>query len=96
MIVFGWPSVIIGLTVQFPGILRRSARLAFFGALLSLGFCFYIMLSPPPFRWFGFLAASGNFVSAVAVVKRRPLLAATALLPFAMLAAGVALEVLTQ
>ena len=96
LIVFGWPSVLVGLILQLAGIVRRNTLLAFSGAVISLGFCAYIVFSPPPFRWFGLVAMVGNFLSAVAVMKRRSGSAAIALVPFFVLVIYLALKVLAQ
>ena len=93
MVVFGWPSAVLGGVLLIAGVLRQNTKLSIVGALVSTGFCIYVSLNPAPFRWLGLLAVSGNFLSAFAVRKHSYALAAISVIPFFLVALYLAVAV---
>ena len=95
-IIFGWPGAILGGALLASGIVFRKFGLSIAGAVIATGFCAYAILIPPPFRWFGVLALTGNYLSAVAIRGQAVVWAAALLIPFAVLAVVLAFAVLAQ
>lgn len=96
MIIFGWPSAILGGILLLVGIFRRNAMLSIAGAVVAAGFCLYISLNPAPFRWLGLVAVTGNFMSAIAVRRNATVLATLSIIPFFLVAVYLAYAVLNE
>ena len=96
MVVFGWPSAILGGTLLIVGVIRRSVKLAVIGAIVSAGFCVYISLNPAPFRWLGLLAISGNFLGPVMVRRNAHALAGISITPFVLVTLFLAYAVINE
>lgn len=96
MIIFGWPSAVLGGILLVAGIVRRSTKFSIAGAVVSAGFCVYISMNPAPFRWLGLLALSANFLSAFAVRKHAYAFAAISTMPFFLISLFLAYAVLNE
>lgn len=81
-VVYGWPSALSGLALLALGPVLRRAWLSAIGAVLSAGFCAYMLMSPPPVRWLGAIALIGNFSSVAAVHQKKHAVAYLLLVPF--------------
>lgn len=92
-IVFGWPSAFIGLALLVVGIVVRKTWVVGLGALVAAGFCVYLAMNPMPFRLLGLFAIASNGCAAIAVQRRRLLLASTCLLPFLAVSAYLVVAV---
>jgi len=96
IIVFGWPSAILGWILLASGMVLRKAKVTAIGAAVATGFCAYVSMNPPPIRWFGLVAFAGNWVSVVAIRRRSPGWAAASMLPFIVLIMLAAYAVFAQ
>jgi len=96
IIIFGWPGAIVGTVLMATGIVLSKPGLSFSGAVIATGFCLYIAMNPPPFRWIGLLALLCNFLSAVAVRRQATAAATTLVIPFLLMESYLAYAVLTE
>jgi hypothetical protein len=80
-IVFGWPSLIVGSILVVVGVALRRAAITAAGALIAVGFLAYLAMNPYPTRLFGLLALTANAAAALAVWRRRTVLAWLSLIP---------------
>ncbi|MBT8445576.1 MAG: hypothetical protein HKO62_00915 [Gammaproteobacteria bacterium] len=85
VVVFGWPAALLGVFLVAVGLGTRRAGLVLAGGISALGFCAYIAMNPTPARWLGLAAIAGNLLSALALRRRRPAIAAIAALPYLVL-----------
>ena len=96
IIVFGWPSAILGCVLLASGIVLRNAKVTAIGAVVATGFCAYVSMNPPPIRWLGLVAFASYWLSVVAIWRRLPGWAAALMLPFIVLVILVAYAVFAQ
>src|SRR5262245_27428790 len=96
IVVFGWPSAILGIALLVLGIVWRHPWVSAAGALASAGFCSYVALNPFPARLFGLAALACNILSVVAVRREATWPAAVLLLPFLLIIVWLAHAVLSQ
>lgn len=96
IMVFGWPSAILGIVLLACGIIYKKARVSAAGAIIATGFCAYISLYPTLIRWIAVAAFAGNWASVFALTRRSVLWATASILPFVVLIIFMAYAVLTQ
>lgn len=96
LIVFGWPSAVVGLFLLIWGGLSGRFLLSVAGLVASLGFCVYVTMQPAPVGWFGLAALVTNGASTAAVRRHSRTLATLCVLPFLSLAVYVAFLVLAR
>lgn len=96
-LLMGWPAILGSLGVSVYGVVSRQARFLVAGAALSLGFAWYLTMSPGPiFKFLGLLIPSAHILAGLAVGRRWPGLAWLLLLPHMGTAGYLAAVVLSQ
>ncbi len=81
IIVFGWPSAVVGAAVLVAGVVSRKRWLTALGALAASGFCLFVASYPPPARWLGLAAFAANWLAVLAVSRQAVAWAGVALVP---------------
>lgn len=81
IIVFGWPSALVGVAILAAGVASRKPWLTAVGALAASGFCLFVASYPPPARWLGLAAFVANWLAVVAISRRAVAWASTAVVP---------------
>jgi hypothetical protein len=93
--IFGWPAIILSLTVSVIGILKRWAWMLVLGGVLCAPFTVYLF-GFTYLHFFSFLLPFFQFGAAWAVHAKRKVLAWVLLLPLILIIAILAIIVLSQ
>ncbi len=96
IILFGWPSAIIGALFLISGIVLKNRKFGIIGAIIAMGFCLFTSLYPPPIRWLGISALMSNWISALWNWNYKIIWQTIFLLPMILLIILVAYAVLSQ
>jgi hypothetical protein len=94
-IIFGWPTIILSLTVSGTGIIKKWPWFLVGGGVLCVPFSFYLSGYPVP-RFLAFLLPLFQFGAAWAVHFNRTKLAWVLLLPLVIFSLFLASIVITQ
>lgn len=94
-IFFGWPAIILSLTVSAVGVLKKLSWMLVLGGLVIIPFSFYLS-GYPSIRFLAFLLPFFQFGAAWAVHAKQKILAWILLLPLASVSTILAYIVLTQ
>ena len=94
-VVFGWPAVIVSITVLLVGVARERWRVALTGALIGCPFLLYLFASPR-IRWLSLIVGALYLGSSQAVAQAQRGLALAMAAPFIGLVGFVAWLVLNQ
>jgi len=97
MVFMGWPAILASLLVSVIGIVWKRPALLVTGAVICLGFAWYLRAWPNLlFDILGYALPFTHLLGALAVYRRRPWIAWPLLLPHAGIAAYLASIVLSQ
>lgn len=96
IILLGWPSGLLGIALLVSGVVLRSTKFGMAGAIVATGFCLFSSAYPPPFRWLGLAALTGNWVCYYAIKRNWLTWSAVFILPISILAIWLAHAVLSQ
>jgi len=96
IILLGWPSAIIGILFIGAGIYLKNQKFRIAGAIISMGFCLYASMYPPPVRWMGLASIAGNWISAMWKWNYSKLTQSLALLPMGVLIMVLGYVVISQ
>jgi hypothetical protein len=93
----GWPGIVGSLAVSTLGIVRRDSKWLLWGAVLSIGFSWYLTgWVSPLIKTAGYLLPLLHLSGAVAVRREQYRIAWAMLLPHAAVALFLAVVVLSQ
>jgi predicted membrane channel-forming protein YqfA (hemolysin III family) len=97
LVIMGWPGILGSLLVSVAGILLKRPALLVAGAVLSLGFAWYLRAWPNPvFDMLGYSLPVLHLLGAWAVARRKAWAAWPLLLPHVGIAAYLGAMVLSQ
>ena len=94
-VLFGWPAVVLSLTLTLTGIAVGRWRVALAGTLIGSPFLFYLFGSPR-IGWLSLVIGALYLGSAQAVARSQRALALAMATPFMLLAGFIAWLVLNQ